>query len=728
MGQYLKRICVPAVLILCLVQPSQASKVKVWTNSTPAHFEKAKFKQAVITSEGSLRLSRQVKPLAALDAAHVWALLEDKAGNIFVATGDQGKLFKVDAEGRTTLVYSGKDSQVLSLAQGPDGTIYAGTGPGGAILRIPGPQRQAGENPMILVSGLAQYVWSLAVDPVNGMIYAGTGPRGRIYKVTPEGKASVFYTTKQEHVLCLARGPDHMLYAGTDKGGLVYRMDAQGKGFVLYDAKQGEIHSLLVDGNGVYFGTGAPVPRGPRGLSGSSGGTALSAVEKNSSEETTATKRPGGKKKVNMRLVSGGSSSLSDDGVTSKTGAAAPPPPSPGDNSIFHIASDGAVRELFREKVMILSLLRRDGRLLAGTSMRGQLFEIDETSKEKTEIARLDHGQIQCLLARRDGSIVVGAGDPGKLYVLEDAFAAKGTIVTEVLDARIISRWGALTWKGTRPTGTAVSVAVRTGNISEPDQTWSDWSAELTDPEEARVPSPAARFLQLRITLSTDNAKTTPEVRGVTLRYKNINQAPELTALEVPDLTAANLESSKKLKIKWSAVDPNEDELTFRLYVKKEGWKDWIQVEDDLEKKEYDWDTTSFPAGFYQVKVLASDRRDNTPEEALTASRTAGPLVVAHTPPVVKLKVGGIENNRVVIEATAADPLVRLTEASFTINGKKGDTVFPQDGLFDSKTESFRFRTGTLRPGTYVLILRVRNAAGLVGSGDVVFTLREKQN
>ena len=68
----------------------------------------------------------------------------------------------------------------------------------------------------------------------SGAIFAGTGPHGRIMRVTPDGKASVFYATKQEHILCLALGEGGSLYAGTDKGGLVYRIDAKGKGFVLH--------------------------------------------------------------------------------------------------------------------------------------------------------------------------------------------------------------------------------------------------------------------------------------------------------------------------------------------------------------------------------------------------------------------------------------------------------------------------------------------------------------
>ena len=95
------------------------------------------------------------------------------------------------------------------------------------------------------------------------------------------------------------------------------------------------------------------------------------------------------------------------------------------------------------------------------------------------------------------------------------------------------------------------------------------------------------------------------------------------------------------------------------------------------------------------------------------------------------MDVGGhsrrtVRGSKAVIEAKASHPLVRLTQAAFAVNGKAWASVFPTDGLFDSRTESFRFRTEALQPGTHVLVLRVRDAAGNVGTGDVVFTIREK--
>jgi hypothetical protein len=47
--------------------------------------------------------------------------------------------------------------------------------------------------------------------------------------------------------------------------------------------------------------------------------------------------------------------------------------------------------------------------------------------------------------------------------------------------------------------------------------------------------------------------------------------------------------------------------------------------------------------------------------------------------------------------------------------------------LFDSKAESFRIKTEPLRPGTYVLMLRVKDAAGNVGSSDVLFTVPDRK-
>jgi hypothetical protein len=717
------RFGIPAILVsLLLTAPATAAKVRVWHHHAPSDFEKARFHRAVISSEGALRLARQLRPLASLDATQVWGVVEDRAGNLLVATGNEGKIFKLAADGRISVFYKCEDSQVLCLALAPDGTLYAGTGPTGMILRV----REDGRGGTFCKTG-ASYVWSLVFDHETDTLFAGTGPKGCVYAVSSAGKSRVFYKTKQDHILSLARGHDRSLYAGTDKEGLIYRIDPSAKGFVLYSVPQAEVRSLLVTENGVFAGTSTPVRHlahnSSRQLSEGLGFTSsphlgsLSVASKESTESGY---------EAEDREPPSSSNDSSSNGSAGKS-LPAPPPPAVGrgENSLYYLGNDGTVRELFREKTLMLSLLRQNGRIFVGTGMNGQLFEVDEATKERSELARLDNGQILCLHRRRDGSIILGTGDPGRLYVLEDKFATKGTVVSEVLDAKLVSKWGALHWSADTPPGTHASVAVRSGNTPEPSETWSNWSAENTDAEQSLIACPPARFLQYRVTLSTEDSRISPALHGITLRYMTTNQAPEVTSIHVPDLDGANLDNPKKLHIKWTATDPNEDDLTYALYVRKEEWKNWVQLEDHLEHTDYDWDTTTTPSGIYQVKIVASDSKDNPPQDALTGARLSRPFAVAHNPPAVWIKLAALDGERAVLEAGATDPLVRLTDASFCVNGKRWVNVFPTDGIFDSKQESFRFKTESLKAGTYVVVLRVRDAAGNVGSSDIVFTIRQ---
>jgi hypothetical protein len=70
---------------------------------------------------------------------------------------------------------------------------------------------------------------------------------------------------------------------------------------------------------------------------------------------------------------------------------------------------------------------------------------------------------------------------------------------------------------------------------------------------------------------------------------------------------------------------------------------------------------------------------------------------------------------------------VRIAGASFSLNGKKWVNVFPSDGIFDNKSESFKFKTESLKPGAYVLVLKVRDAAANTGTADAVFNVQTKK-
>ncbi|MCS7167116.1 MAG: WD40 repeat domain-containing protein [Gemmatales bacterium] len=654
-------------LFVCLV-PSYAGKMRFFQQYQAGHYEKAQLQGVVVAHDGSIRLGRPIQPWVTLEASHIWSLVEDKQGRLLVATGNEGKVYRVDADGNAHLLYRAEDPQVFSLAATPDGRIFAGTGPNGLILEI----TAEGKGRVIAKTG-ESYVWSLVYDSAHDVLYAGTGPRGKILRLSRTGQVETFYATKQEHVqaLVLAEG---RLYASTAKRGIVYRFDLKnGQGQALFETPHNDIRTLALQGEVILAGTA--VPLGKTG---------------------TATSPPAGTAGVK-------------------------------ENVVYAIHSDGSVREALRERAMIMALVPWDNRsLIVATAGQGQVFELDSAHQSRWELVRLEYPQVTAACRRRDGSVVFACGEPGRLFLMQPGYLREGTLVSDILDMRQVSRLRRVSWTATLPQGTCLRLALRTGNTTIPDETWTAWSSEITDPDRPLPEIAPGRFAQYRLTLTTEVPYRTPIVHRISLGYKNVNLAPELTALEVPDwenpsADATKGETSRKLRFRWSANDPNEDTLVFDVYFRKEGWPHWVELARDLEKPELEWDTSTVPSGVYRLKVIASDRRDNSETEAREAERISTPFVVDNQPPQVSVRLEKWDGDFAWLSVQASDQWTRLIQASYSLNGGKWQALFPSDGIFDQRSESFRFRVGPLRKGTHVVVVRISDAAGNLGAMDLVF-------
>lgn len=689
-----------------LAAPLLAGKVETWRYDTASAFNRAKKERVVTSDAGRVRLAQVLEPTESLDAARVWDLCRGPKGTVFAATGDAGKVFKREGRGPWTLAYDAADTQALSLVVGPDGHVFVGTGPTGQVVDI-----TDNKHPASRPDPAVQYIWDLASDK-DGNLYAATGPTGQLWKRSADGVWSLLLDSKHPHLLSVALAPDGAIYAGSDGEGLIYRVAPDGKAVVMYDAPQSEIRTLLVAPDGaLYAGTavesgsssGGPsrglITQGPDGgSSGERGSRPLAA----SSGPSTA---PQGKDAGRPAPVAGGS--------------AAPRPPAPGDNAVYRIGSDGVAREIFRGRLLVYALAWQGDRLLVGTGPEGQLYEVRELGRESAPIARLDHGQILALLAEPEGEVLLGTGDPGGVVRLSPSYADSGTLTSDVHDTKYLSRFGALGWQADMPKGTSVSVQVRTGNVGEPDATWSDWSAPQSDPASAQAKVPSGRFVQFRVTLKSTNATVSPELRSVSLRYQTANLPPEITKIDVPDLSEADgTVRQTKLTLRWDVTDPNGDDLSYTLHIRKEGWPDWVQLgEQPLTEKTYAWDTTAVPAGIYRLRVSASDRPSNDPAGALSRERTTEPFIVDHQSPDVAVQAAPMGKGATV---TLRDELTRLVKASYALDGGDWVSVFPDDGLFDTARETITISLPTLKQGTHILTLRATDAAGNVGAGDAV--------
>jgi hypothetical protein len=71
------------------------------------------------------------------DAKYIFALAIDEGGNIYLGTGPEGKIYKLNSLGKKPeMIYDSRDKNILSLAVGKDGYIYAGSDTRGLIYKI----------------------------------------------------------------------------------------------------------------------------------------------------------------------------------------------------------------------------------------------------------------------------------------------------------------------------------------------------------------------------------------------------------------------------------------------------------------------------------------------------------------------------------------------------------------------------------------------------------------
>lgn len=684
-----------------------AAKVETWRADSSSAFGKGKKERIVVSDSGRVRLGHSLGPVGSMTAARVWDLALGGKGDVYAATGDEGKVFRLDGD-RWEVVYDAADSQALAVVVTPDGRAFAGTGPSGQVVDLTDPKHAASRP-----DAGVQYIWDLAADPA-GNLYAATGPNGGLWKRDAKGAWSLLFDSPQKHLLCVALGRDGSVYAGSDGEGLLYKVAPGGKISVVYDAPQSEIRTLLVAPDGaLYAGTAAESGNGGAGRAPSL--FAPSSVTINPAAPGSLTASAGPRADVPRPAEAKADRSIPPGGT------AMPKPASPGENAVYRVGPDGVAREVFRAKVLVHALAWQGERLLIGTGPDGQLYEVRDGGRESAPIARLDSGQVLALANERDGGVLVGTGDPGSVVRLTSGYVPAGTLTSDIHDAKYLSRFGAIGWKADVPGGTSLAVQVRSGNVGEPDATWSPWSPEQSDAASARAAVSPGRFLQYRAILRTDDPSKTPELRSLLVRYQTENLAPEINKVDVPDVSAGDGATKQaKLSVRWDATDPNGDDLEYSLSVKKEGWPAWIKLGDGpITESRFEWDATAVPSGVYRLKVSASDRPSNRPEQALTRDRESEAFLVDHGVPSVSATRD--EGGRIVVQLR--DDATRLTRAAYALDGAPWVAIFPDDGLFDGPSETITLRLEGLKSGTHLLMIRASDAAGNLGTGDLVFEM-----
>ncbi len=196
------------------------------------------------------------KPVLFFDAKckYIWAMTFDKSGNLFVATGDSGLIYKVAPDGTGAKFFDTEETHARSMILDSEGDLIVGTEPSGLILRV----SPAGKGYVLYQANKREVT---AVAERNGVIYAGAvgnKPSGGGLVVTPvtpaaPGSAASTSLTAAPHAIAAPASlppPVNSLSASVAGGSEVYRIEKDGFAEKLWGSASDVVYAIAFDAQG----------------------------------------------------------------------------------------------------------------------------------------------------------------------------------------------------------------------------------------------------------------------------------------------------------------------------------------------------------------------------------------------------------------------------------------------------------------------------------------------
>ncbi len=594
----------------------------------------------------------------------------------------------VRSDGRITLALADHelarlDAEVIWCVAVREGVAYVGTGTAGKIYSV----SPTGEVKEFFATG-EMNVHALAFDQ-QGNLYAATSPHGRLFRITPDGEGEVVYRSRDTYLWCLAMGPDGTIYAGSGPPGRVHAIRPEATG-----ASTGRVLAALPAANVVSLVRAASGDL----YAGTANAGIVYRIAADGSVSTVC----------RLPAASVEALALDRDGNLYAAGT-------PG-GEVYRIPSGGLPSAWCKtdQRAVYGMVTMEDGDVIAATGSDGLVISIGPEARPEV-IFKPETG-IATAIAESQGAVYVGLTGPCVLHELGPGYAASGQLESTPLDAGRTARWGRLDWAAAAPEGTEVKAETRSGDSPDPRDHWSDW-APLVD---GVIASPPARYLQYRLTLTTEDRDTTPEVTAVRVSRLPQNRPPTCTLKSpLPGDRAA-----KKIKVKWEAKDPDKDKLVYQVSLSRDEGKTWEDLKKDLSTTQYEWDTSESEDGQYLLRVKATDARSR-PDEPLEAEALA-PVVVDNTAPQVMIfttSVSVTEDRRAHLKGMATDTLSPIRSVEYRVgDGPWRSLALP---MIEYSLADFSVTTEPLSAGTHEIEVRAFDAAGNSATDRAEVTVEE---
>ncbi len=707
---------VPIVAATSLLAPDRASAVvtSVWTVDSYQSWNEGEPEGAFVSSIGEVRPGWGTKRTE-LSFDNAWAAVRAADGTIYLGTDDHAAIYKIQGDKVDKLVAIEDDAvAVVSLVLAPDGTLYAGTMPGGKVWKVDVKTAKATE---LASLDEVETVWALVLSKDGKTLYAGTGPKGKLFEIDlASGKAKVTFDTEDKRVLSLARTDDGAIWFGTSDKALLFRYDPATKATrAMADFSGNEVTAIAgFEGGVIALANEFKEPS-------TSGYKTKAAVDKAEKKKKTNGEKP----KTPKTDSKPGADKANSGGEVPRPGARK------GKGSLYRVYGDSRLEQLHTLSQTYFSALAiaENGDIFAGAGDKGRIYLIDEHDAVSTVFDVAERMVSQLIYDPKDG-LAFTTGDAAAFYRATER-AKKSSYVSKAFDTNVVSRFGRLVWRGSGK----FQVETRSGNTAEPGIGWSEWQAPNRivtgggGEVSGGVVSPSGRYLQFRISFAGDPDAV---LRRVTAYYLPQNRATRITEITVGDDSRGKLVTTKSgeakprspvVKVKWKVDNDDKDSTAYTLAVRREGnvlWRPLATGKKPLTSTSFDWNTETFPDGYYRLRVTASDRLANSAERTLVDDDVTELFLLDNTRPEISKVTVDYPN----ASARASDAMSAIAEMAFSIDDQPWRIGSCQDGIFDQQTEFLKVTLPTLEPGVHTLALRVADEAGNIGSSAVTFRVK----
>jgi hypothetical protein len=594
---------------LCLLAlRADAVVTATWTVETYQQFDAGDATSAFITSTGEVRPGWDTKRVK-LEGDAIWAALRLADGSMLLGSDQNGTIYKAGESAKPFAKLDGAIA-VVSLAQTSDGTIWAGAMPGSKIWKIDR-NGKATAGPALKD---VETIWSLTSS--GNTVYAGTGPSGKLFAISGNSAKEVF-DSEDKRITALTTTSDGAIWMGTSERALVFRYDPKdGKTRAMADFAGNEVTAIAPYRTGVVVAANdlAEVTP-PTGKTPSQ----VEAAEKPNASKGQTTKTPD---------------------IGTKPGAEKDPPAvtdlgrkgaKKGKGALFRVGGDGRLDQLHALTASYFTsvVVAPDGTVYAGAADKGRVYMVDNDDAVATAFDVDERAVSQLWLEK---NLVGFTTDDAAALYRATGRASQAKYMSDVLDAKAVARFGKLTWI----TQGKVKIETRSGNTAKPGVGWSDWQSPAQvgklggGVDGGKIASPPGRYLQFRAALEDDNSR----VSRVMAFYVPQNQATEIQEITV-ETTKENLPTLKDLaakprspilKLKWKIENPDSDDTVYTLEARRDGEANWRPLQTGktpLTATNWDWNTETYPDGWYRVRVTATDAVANSPDRALTSTATS---------------------------------------------------------------------------------------------------------